>query len=374
MAELRILLAGGGSAGHVNPLLATADEVRRRHPDALIEAIGTASGLEAELVPAAGYPITFIPRVRIPRRPSRELLTLPARLNTAVRTTRGVIERLQPQVVVGFGGDLSAPAYRAAFAAGVPVVVHEQNARPGLANRYAARRAALVAVTFASTPLQARTGRRVVTGLPLRPPVAALVSRRAAGADADARAEAAAQLGFTTDRPIVLITGGSLGAASINAAAAAVLPQLVEAAQVLHLTGKGKAAGVSAAHARAGAPAGYVIREYLDAMEAAYACADLVVTRAGAGMVAELAALGLPAVYVPLPIGNGEQRLNVSDVIAAGGGVLIDDAALTGASLAAAVVPLVSNPAALRQMGERAAGAGPGDGARRLVDEIEALS
>lgn len=374
MAELRILLAGGGSAGHVNPLLATADELRRRHPEAAIEVIGTESGLEKDLVPAAGYPLTFIPRARLPRRPSPELLTLPARLRDAIRTTAAVMDRTRPAVVVGFGGYVATPAYRAAFGRGIPVVIHEQNARPGLANRYGARRADVVALTFASTPLAARRGRTVVTGLPLRGPVAELAARRAAGDATRARAEAAEILGLDPARPTLLVTGGSLGAASINAAAAGALPQLSAVAQVLHLTGRGKSAPVLEAHAGAGAPGGYHVREYLGDMHLAYACADLVVTRSGAGMVCELAALGLPALYVPLPVGNGEQRLNATDVVAAGGGELIDDADLTPAVLSGRVAALFGTPGGLRAMGERAASAGTRDGAGRLVDEIEALA
>ncbi len=371
---MRVLLAGGGSAGHVNPLLATADEIRRRQPLAEIEVIGTEAGLEKDLVPAAGYPLTFIPRARLPRRPSRELVTLPARLRDAVRTTAQVIDRMRPDVVVGFGGYVATPAYRAAFTRALPVVIHEQNARPGLANRYGARRADVVALTFASTPLVARRGRTVVTGLPLRGPVAELAARRAAGGAREARVEAAALLGLDPDQPTLLVTGGSLGAASINAAAAGALARLAATAQVLHLTGRGKAGPVEQARSGAGNPPGYQVREYLAEMHIAYACADLVVTRSGAGMVCELAALGLPALYVPLPVGNGEQRLNAADVVAAGGGEIIEDAALTPDLLAQRVAELFGTPETLRDMGARAAAAGTRDGAARLVDEIEALT
>lgn len=371
---MRILLAGGGSAGHVNPLLATADELRRRRPGTAVEVLGTETGLEKDLVPAAGYPLTFIPRARLPRRPSPELLGLPARLRDAVRTTAAVIDRFAPDVVVGFGGYVSTPAYRAAFTRGIPVVVHEQNARPGLANRYGARRADVVAVTFASTPLAAARGRTVVTGLPLRGAVAELARERAEGRGGTHRAEGARALGLDPALPTLLITGGSLGAASVNAAAAGALPRLAATAQVLHLTGRGKSGPVRDARAAAGDPAGYHIREYLGEMQHAYACADLVVTRSGAGMVCELAALGLPALYVPLPVGNGEQRLNAADVVAAGGGVIIDDAVLTPGLLATRVVALFSTPGDLLRMGERAAGAGTRDGAARLADEIEALA
>nr|NLD40808.1 UDP-N-acetylglucosamine--N-acetylmuramyl-(pentapeptide) pyrophosphoryl-undecaprenol N-acetylglucosamine transferase [Actinomycetales bacterium] len=371
---MAFLLAGGGSAGHVNPLLATAAELRRRHPEARIEVVGTASGLEAELVPAAGFHLHTIPRVRIPRSPSRELLTLPGRIRSALRSARRVIDDLRPAVVIGYGGDLSFPAYRAAFAAGVRVVAHEQNARPGLSNRYAARNAEVVAVTFASTPLKARRGRRVVTGLPLRPQVAELVTRRAAGDGPGLRREAAGQLGLDPGLPTLLVSGGSLGAVSLNEAAAGAAAAFARAGvQVLHLTGRGKAEPVRTALAAAGAPDSYLVREYLPEMHLAYAAADLALTRAGAGMVSELSALAIPAAYVPLPVGNGEQRLNAADVVEAGGGLLVDDAALSPEWLQTRLLPLLHEPSRLAEMGSRAAEAAPSDGAHRLVDEIEAL-
>lgn len=374
MAEPAFLLAGGGSAGHVNPLLATAAELRRRHPSARIEVMGTASGLEAELVPAAGFPLHTIPRVRIPRRPSTELFTLPGRIASALGSARSIIDSLGPAVVIGYGGDLSFPAYRAAFAAGVPVVAHEQNARPGLSNRYAARRADVVALTFASTPLQARRGTRVVTGLPLRPPVAELVARREAGEYQGLRQQAAAALGLDPALPTLLVTGGSLGAVSLNEAAAGAARDLVDGAQVLHLTGRGKAEAVRRELEAAGNPENYHVLEYLAEMQLAYSVADLTLTRAGAGMVSELSALGIPAVYVPLPIGNGEQRLNAADVVGAGGGILVEDAELTPTLVSERIAPLVRDAGLLAQMGERAAGTAPSDGAARLVDQIEALT
>ena len=165
------LLAGGGTAGHVNPLLALASELSRRDPAASITVLGTREGLEAELVPDAGFPLRFVPRVPIPRRPTPELLRVPVRLRAAIRAAEEAIEESGARVVVGFGGYVAAPAYLAARRRGIPVVVHEANARAGLANRLGARRAAAVAVTFADT----RLPRAVLTGLPLRPAVARLV-------------------------------------------------------------------------------------------------------------------------------------------------------------------------------------------------------
>ncbi|WP_249043266.1 UDP-N-acetylglucosamine--N-acetylmuramyl-(pentapeptide) pyrophosphoryl-undecaprenol N-acetylglucosamine transferase, partial [Georgenia thermotolerans] len=175
---LRVLLAGGGTAGHVNPLLATAAALAARPGGAQVTALGTAAGLEHTLVPAAGYPLRIVPRVPLPRRPSLDLLRLPTNLAAAVRAAGEAIDATGAQVVVGFGGYVATPAYLAARRRGVPVVVHEQNARPGLANRLGARWAAAVALTFPSTPLRAARGRTEVTGLPLRAPVAALVADR----------------------------------------------------------------------------------------------------------------------------------------------------------------------------------------------------
>jgi len=354
------LLAGGGTAGHVNPLLAVAAELRRRDPDVRVTALGTSEGLEAELVPAAGLHLALVPRVPIPRRPTLDLVRVPARLRAAVRAAGAAIDAAGADVVVGFGGYVAAPAYLAARRRGVPVVVHEANARPGLANRLGARWAAAVAVTFPGTPLRGA----VLTGLPLRPEIAALVTRSAAEA-ALARTEARAALGLDPARRTVLVSGGSLGAVSINRAAAEAGAVLVASgAQVLHLTGAGKDAEV-----RDAAPAAhYHVREYLPEMHLAYAAADLVVCRAGAGMVSELAALGLPAVYVPLPIGNGEQRRNAESVVDAGGGILVDDAELSAEWLVTHVAGM--DEASLAAMARAARSVGIRDGAARVAELV----
>ncbi len=355
------LLAGGGTAGHVNPLLAVAAELHRRDPDARVSVLGTREGLEAELVPAAGLSLAIVPRVPIPRRPTVDLLRVPARLRAAVRAAGEAIDAAGAQVVVGFGGYVAAPAYLAARRRRIPVVVHEANARPGLANRLGARRAAAVAVTFAETRLPGA----VLTGLPLRPAIARLVVARATDA-AGERTRARAALGLDPDRRTILVTGGSLGAVSINRTVAGAAADLVgSGAQVLHLTGAGKDAEVRAV----APPEHYHVREYLAEMELALAAADLVVCRAGAGMVSELAALGLPAVYVPLPIGNGEQRLNAAGVVAAGGGVLVDDADLTPDWIRSHLVSLADGE--LAAMARAAYGVGIRDGAARVVDLVE---
>jgi undecaprenyldiphospho-muramoylpentapeptide beta-N-acetylglucosaminyltransferase len=368
-----VLLAGGGTAGHVNPLLALAAELRHRDPATEVTVLGTESGLEARLVPAAGYPLAVIPRVPLPRRPSREAFRLPGKLLAAVRAAERAIETSRADVVVGFGGYVATPAYLAARRRRVPVVVHEQNARPGLANRVGARHAVAVAVTFAGTRLRGHAGGAVVTGLPLRPPIAALVRERAEDPDRARRAGAEA-LGLDPDRLTVLVTGGSLGAVRLNASMAGAATALVEAgAQVLHLTGQGKAEPVLETLGPRTGPLAerYHVREYLDRIDHAYAACDLVVARSGAGTVSELAALGIPAVYVPLPVGNGEQRLNAAGVVEAGGGILVPDEDFTPGWVLQHVVPLVADAARLGAMGRAAVAHGVRDGAERLADLVE---
>ncbi|GMA26386.1 UDP-N-acetylglucosamine--N-acetylmuramyl-(pentapeptide) pyrophosphoryl-undecaprenol N-acetylglucosamine transferase [Luteimicrobium album] len=362
-----VVLAGGGTAGHVNPLLSVADELRRRRPDASIVALGTREGLESRLVPERGYPLEFLPRVPLPRRPSGEWARLPGRLKAAVDAAGEAIDRIGAQAVVGFGGYVSTPAYLAARRRGVPVVVHEQNARPGLANKLGARWAAQVGVTFPGTPLAGA----VVTGLPLRREVAELVERL--GHDrAGTRAAAAEVLGLDPALPTLLVTGGSLGAQSLNMAVSGAARELLGGGvQVLHLTGTGKAEPVLGALAGLAGTERYHALEYLGEMHLAYAVADLVLCRSGAGTVSELAALGIPAVYVPLPIGNGEQRLNAAPVVDAGGGLLVPDAELTPAWVAREVPGLLSDGARLGGMAQAAATAGVRDGAARVADLVE---
>ena len=351
-----VLLAGGGSAGHVSPLLATADALRRRNPDVTITALGTESGLEARLVPARGYDLRFVPRVPLPRRPDPALLALPLALRGAVAAARRAIDETGAQVVVGFGGYVSAPAYLAARQRRIPIVVHEQNATPGIANRLGARLTRFVATTFPSTPL----ARARVIGMPLRREVSQL--------DRGARREEGmATFGLDPQWPTILVTGGSLGAQRLNTTFAERAPQLSAAGlQVLHVTGAGKE--FAPERPLVGAP--YVTVAYADRMELAYAAADLVVCRSGANTVCELTAVGLPGVYVPLPIGNGEQRFNAAAVVAADGGILVDDALFTPDWLSDHVVPLATDGARLDAMGAAAASVGRRDADLALADLI----
>jgi UDP-N-acetylglucosamine--N-acetylmuramyl-(pentapeptide) pyrophosphoryl-undecaprenol N-acetylglucosamine transferase len=340
---MRVLLAGGGTAGHTSPLLATADALRRLEDPAdpvEVTALGTPRGIEGRVVPEAGYPLELVPPVPLPRRPSADLAKVPLRLAAAVRATLAVLDRVRPDVVVGFGGYVCVPAYLAARRRRVPIVVHEGNALPGLANRLGARFTTHVATSFPATPLPHAS----FVGLPVRRMISTLDR-------ATLRAEARLAFGLE-DRPTLLVTGGSQGARRLNEAVSGAQGCLAEAGvQVLHVAGpKGEVTAPLS-----GGPA-YVVLPYVDRMDLAYAAADLVVCRAGANTVTEVASVGLPAVFVPLPIGNGEQELNARPVVDAGGGLLVADAALTSAWVCETVPDLVRDPARLGAMSAAAAG------------------
>lgn len=358
VSPLSVVLAGGGTAGHVEPALALADALRRRDPATVITALGTAAGLEARLVPARGYALAEIPRVPLPRRPTPDLMRVPTRVLAAVRRTRGHLDRVDADVVVGFGGYVALPAYLAARRRSTPFVVHEANARAGLANRVGARLTPHVAAAVAGSGLSGA----VVLGIPLRAAVAGL--DRAAAAPG---ARAAFGLG---PGPVLLVTGGSQGARNLNAAIADAAQDLAAAGvQVLHVAGPKQ---VDAVRGRLTVTSGktHQVLPYVDRMELAYAAADLVVCRAGAMTCAELAAVGLPAVYVPLPIGNGEQALNAAPVVRAGGGLLVEDAAFDADYVRTTVLPLLADGERLAAMGRAAAALGHRDADEALADLV----
>lgn len=353
---LTVVLAGGGTAGHVEPALVVADALVRRDPSTRCTFLGTASGLEARLVPARGFELAEIPRVPLPRRPTPELLRLPARVVDAVRRTGAHLDRVQADVVIGFGGYVALPAYLAARRRRTPHVVHEGNARAGLANRVGARLTDHVAANVSGSGLAGA----LVVGMPLR----RAITRLDRGA---ARAAARAALGLH-DGPVLLVTGGSQGARAVNAAVAAAAQDLAAAGvQVLHVAGPRNVEQVRAA---VGPVPTHHVLAYVDAMEQAYAAADLVVCRAGAMTCAELAAVGLPGVYVPLPIGNGEQALNAAPVVAAGGGLLVRDAAFDASYVLGTVLPLLRDPARLAAMSSAAARLGHRDADEAIADLV----
>ncbi|OLR94193.1 undecaprenyldiphospho-muramoylpentapeptide beta-N-acetylglucosaminyltransferase [Actinokineospora bangkokensis] len=338
-----VVVAGGGTAGHIEPALALADAVMRLRPDARVVALGTERGLERTIVPQRGYPLEMIPPVPMPRKPNVDLLKLPLKVRSAIKDTREVLDRVGADVVVGFGGYVALPAYLAARGR-VPIVVHDSNAKAGLANKVGARFAERVAVAVPDTGLPDEE----VIGIPLRQSILGL-DRVAL------RAEARRFFGLHPTAPTLLVTGGSQGAQSINAAVAGAAPDLAAAGiGVLHAYGRRNTLAVQQIM---GAPP-YVAVPYLERMDLALAAADATLCRCGAMTVAEVSAVGLPAVYVPLPHGNGEQALNAQPVVDAGGAVLVPDAELSPRRVAEAVIPILRDRARTQAMAQAARGSG----------------
>jgi UDP-N-acetylglucosamine--N-acetylmuramyl-(pentapeptide) pyrophosphoryl-undecaprenol N-acetylglucosamine transferase len=358
LTELRsVVLAGGGTGGHIYPLLAFADCLRRHDPDVRITCLGTPRGLENDIIPAAGYDLRHVPAHQLPRSVNLDLVKTGPRMLRSMKACRAVLDEVDADAVVGFGGYVAVPGYLAAWRRKTPIVIHEVNVPPGVANRLGMRFTEHVAVGFPHQPVQspALADARVV-GVPLRRSISTL--DRAAR-----RAEARAFFGLDPDRPTLFVFGASQGARQINLAMAGAAKAVTAAGfQVVHIMG----ARNEPVEIPADLAAPYVTLPFLSEMELGYAAADLVLSRGGAMTCAEVAALGLPTIYVPLPYGNGEQRRNALPVVEAGGGLLVDNADLTPAWVERHVVELLGDPARLAAMGAAAAGYGRRDGDEAL--------
>jgi UDP-N-acetylglucosamine--N-acetylmuramyl-(pentapeptide) pyrophosphoryl-undecaprenol N-acetylglucosamine transferase len=333
-----------------------ADAVRRLEPRALITALGTERGLDTTLIPARGYPLELIPPVPLPRRLNRDLLAAPGRLRASARAATAVLVKTDAEIVVGFGGYVAMPAYLAARRRHIPFVVHEANARPGVANRVAARLTEYVFTASAAV----RLPHAKPIGIPLRPAIAHL--DRAA-----LRAEARAKFGLDPNCPVLLVTGGSQGAQAINSAVRGAAPEMLDVGvQILHIGGPTNPVEPVGP--------GHVVVPYVEDMQYAYAAADFALCRSGAMTCAELTAVGLPAAFVPFPLRGGEQRHNAEPIVAAGGGLLIDNADLSAQWIVDEVLPILTNPARLEQMSRAAAQSGARDAdivlARAVLDIV----
>jgi len=358
MAQLSsVVLAGGGTGGHIYPLLAFAECLRRHQPDLRITCVGSSKGLEGQLIPAAGFELRQVPAYQLPRSLNLDLAATPARMLRSMRAGRAVLDDVRADVVVGFGGYVAVPAYLAAWRRHTPLVIHEMNVPPGVANRLGMRFTKHVAVGFPHQPSASSllTDARV-TGVPLRPAIATLERR-------EVQQGAREHFGLDAHRPVLFVFGASQGSRSINQAVASSAKAITAAGvQVLHVTG----ARNEAIEVPPDLPVPYVTLPYISDMELGYAAADLVLSRGGGMTLAEVTTVGLPAIYVPLPYGNGEQRRNALPVVQAGGGLMVDDAELTPEWIERTLVPLANDAGRLAEMGQAAARFGRRDGDEAL--------
>ncbi len=352
----KYLLTGGGTAGHVNPLLTVAKALLERNPQDRVLALGTSSGLEARLVPEAGIELLLIERLPFPRRPGLKALVFPFKFHAAVSQVRKYLRANSIDIVLGFGGYVSAPAYVAAKKEKIPLVIHEANALPGIANRMGNKFASAAGKAFKS----ANMAHTEFVGMPIRPAIVELAKKK------DVKA-ARKHFGLREDQFTLLVTGGSLGARSINSAIEQSRSVLSAAGiQVLHIIG-------GASDLEEVSDQQYRRVKYVDQMELAIAASDFAVARAGAATVSEFSAVGLPALYIPYPVGNGEQKYNLQDVLNAGGAVTIEDAQFTPDYVKSTLIPMLSDSRRIEEMASAAKASGVLDGTERflaLVDEV----
>ena len=358
---LRLLIAGGGTGGHLYPGIAVARELLARHPDAIVTFAGTAHGLEARVVPREGFPLDVIRSAGFKGKSLRESLRAAAMLSSSGLDAWRVLSRRRPDVVVGVGGYSSGPVVFLAALRRVPTMVIEPNAMPGLTNRLLAPFVRAAAVAFESTLPQFR-GKGFVSGTPVRGGF-----RENHRVDEDRAAGA----------PIrVLIVGGSQGAHAINVAAVEAAPELAGAAArltVTHQTGERDVEMVRDGYRRIGLDAR--VEPFLFEMDREMRRADLVVCRAGAMTLAEIAALGRPAILVPLPsAADDHQRRNAEIVARAGAAQVLDQNDLTGSSLAAHVLSLAADAARRERMAAAARSLARPGAAHTIVDRILALA
>lgn len=334
-----IVFAAGGTAGHLEPALNTADALRRIDPNIDVSFLGGSRGLETSLVPARGYELAVIDAVPMPRRVSISAATFPLHTARGIRGASAHLRRVSADAVVGFGGYAAVPGYLAARRTRLPLIVHEANSRAGFANLLGARLTPHVSSVHAGVLPHAKH-----MALPIRPSIDSL-DRPAS------RQRAREHWGLSQEDPVVLVFGGSQGARRINEVIAGSVDVLTASGvQILHAVGS--------RNELPAAQPGYVPLSYVERMEDAYAAADLVVCRSGAMTCAEVTAVGIPAIFVPLPIGNGEQAGNSAPIVAVGGALQIPDADISAEWLTDTVINLVQDEGKLAAMSEASAGLG----------------
>jgi len=349
-------MAGGGTGGHVIPAVAVARELKSRGHQPIF--VGTRTGFEAKLVPASGFTLEFIEIGGLKRVGAAQTLRTLAQLPASIATSFSLIARFQPSAIFSMGGYAAGPVTLAAWFNYVPIVIMEPNAVPGLANRMMGRFAARALVSFAETQRFFPAGRSEITGLPVRCEFFNLGPKP------------------QNDRLTILVTGGSRGSRTLNNATRDSWPLLRDApfhVRLIHQTGTEAHEAIARDFANAGVD-GEVV-PFISDMPAAFAQADLIVCRSGAGAVAELAAAGKPSILVPFPFAADDHQLRNAEAFAkAGAARLVLDREMTGQRLSEEISRLAANPAELQQMGAKARGFAHPNAAQRAADVLQEVS
>ncbi len=369
---LRLVVAGGGTGGHVHPALAVVNELRDRELLSDVIWLGSAASVEQEAATRAGIRFVAIPTGKFRRYLSLQNVTDVLRIPLGVLAARRALTPFKPSVVLSTGGFVSVPTVLAAWHL-APVITHEQTATIGLANRINARFADVLAVSFEPSRVNLPKLHRDirVTGNPVRPQL------RHGDRERGLR-----RVGFTADLPVIYVTGGARGASPINRRVEAILPDLLAQAQVIHQTGPASANSDAErleslrAHLPAETRCRYFVTEFVgDELSDFYAAADLILGRSGAGTVAELAFVGKPSILIPLPgTGGDEQSVNARLLASAGAAVLLPQSEATPQRLLAEVTSLLADPERRNEMAQAAASIARPDAAARLADILVELA
>ena len=354
---MRLLLAGGGTGGHLFPAIALAQRLLEQDPEAQVQFVGTAKGLEARLLPKLGLPLETVDMAGVVGAGWRCKLGLAPRLLKSMRQAQAIIRRFEPDIIIGVGGYASVPVLLMARLLGVDYVIHEQNAFPGLSNRLLGRWAQRIFLSLPDSGVGFDPGKTLLTGNPLRSGLEELPALLPANGS-------------------LLIFGGSRGARAINEAVMEMLPRFREwthRPKILHQTGEEDLLRVQQAYRDAGFDSHQVV-PFIDDMAAAYAGAQLVICRAGATTLAELTACGRPAVLIPFPFAAGDhQTANAVTLEEAGAAVLLPQDELSGEQLALSVAELLADPERLQRMAERARALGHPGATEKILAECRNL-
>lgn len=361
MKQLKVIISGGGTGGHIFPAISIANELKERVPDADILFVGALGRMEMERVPAAGYPIEGLPVMGFPRKPSLKMVTFFIKLYKSLKKARTIIRDFQPDVAIGVGGYASGPVLKAAVRKGVPAILQEQNSYAGVTNKLLASKVCKICVAYPGMERYFPADKIVLTGNPIRKNLLAKV---------DDKSEAFSYFGLKEDQPVVLVVGGSLGARTLNESVFANLGLIDKSGvQIIWQTGKYYYNDIQE-KLRNGKPENLKVNEFVSRMDLAYAVADVVISRAGAGTISELCLLGKPSVLVPSPnVAEDHQTKNAMALVKNNAAVMIKD---TDAKeqLWQATFSLIEDEKKMKTLGDNILKMAKPDAASEIVDVI----
>lgn len=361
MKQLKIIISGGGTGGHIFPAISIANELKDRVPDADILFVGALGRMEMERVPAAGYPIEGLPVMGFPRKPSLKMFTFFVKLYKSLKKARTIINEFKPDVAIGVGGYASGPVLKAAVRKGIPAILQEQNSYAGVTNKLLASKVRKICVAYPEMEKYFPADKIVLTGNPIRKNLLAKV---------EDKSEAYNYFGVKAERPIVLVVGGSLGARTLNESVFANLELIKQSGvQIIWQTGKYYYNDIQE-KLKKWKPENLKVLEFVSHMDLAYAIADVVISRAGAGTISELCLLGKPSVLVPSPnVAEDHQTKNAMALVKNNAAVMIKDIEAKE-QLWKVTFSLIEDKKQMKILGDNILKMAKPDAAKEIVDVI----